>query len=120
MIVGGLGDGFGAASGLRALMSTGSGGSRGASGGDRARKSFTPRGKAQLDAENAVKNGGVNKCENCGQEVVPGQRNERGVSPPWNQRERDHIIPRSKGGDGAPKNGQVLCRSCNNQKSDTM
>ncbi|WP_414674555.1 HNH endonuclease [Luteibacter sp.] len=28
----------------------------------------------------------------------------------------DHVIARSKGGDGSPENGQVLCRECNNDK----
>jgi hypothetical protein len=84
----------------------------------RAGKSFTPKGRQDIDATNAERNNGVNKCENCGVEVVPGRRNERGVAPPPNQRERDHIVPKSKGGNGAPSNGQVLCRTCNNVKSD--
>ncbi|WP_324603286.1 RHS repeat-associated core domain-containing protein [Leptospira santarosai] len=93
---------------------------KGSSGGPRSGKSFTPKGKQEIDNANAAKYGGVNKCENCGVDVVPGQRNEKGVSPPWNQRERDHIIPKSKGGDGSPSNGQILCRECNNGKSDKL
>nr|WP_082280016.1 RHS repeat-associated core domain-containing protein [Leptospira interrogans] len=93
---------------------------KGTSGGSRAGKSFTPKGKQEIDNANAAKYGGVNKCENCGVAVTPGQRNEKGVSPPWNQRERDHIIPKSKGGDGSPSNGQILCRACNNEKSDKL
>ena len=65
-------------------------------------------------------NNGVNKCAICGQEVVPGRKSEPGVTPPLAQRERDHIIARSKGGDGAPENGQVLCRDCNLHKSDNQ
>ncbi|WP_407653764.1 HNH endonuclease [Archangium lipolyticum] len=30
----------------------------------------------------------------------------------------DHVIPRAKGGEGDPDNGQVLCRDCNLKKSD--
>jgi 5-methylcytosine-specific restriction endonuclease McrA len=92
----------------------------GAAGGIRAGKDFTPAGKRQIDADNAAKNRGANKCENCGVEVVPGQKSERGVSPPGNQRERDHIVPKSRGGDGSPENGQVLCRDCNLDKSDKV
>ncbi|MEZ4302548.1 MAG: HNH endonuclease [Polyangiaceae bacterium] len=92
----------------------------GARGGQRAGKAFTPRAKAQIDAENAARNGGANACENCGTKVTPGERSQRGVKPPLNERQRDHIFPRSKGGDGDPSNGQILCRDCNLNKSDKL
>lgn len=38
--------------------------------------------------------------------------------PPPAETQVDHVIPRVKGGDGAPPNGQVLCRDCNNKKGD--
>jgi RHS repeat-associated protein len=90
----------------------------GVAGGERAGKAFTPGGKAKIDAENAAAHGGVNVCEGCGTEVVPGQKSTTGVTPPSNERQRDHIIPKSKGGDGSPENGQILCRGCNLEKSD--
>ncbi|WP_437949416.1 RHS repeat-associated core domain-containing protein [Sorangium sp. So ce296] len=111
----------------QALMSQGSGSrgpqgtapsAGGTAGGPRSGKSFTPSGKKEIDAANAASNGGVNKCANCGTDVVPGKRSEAGERPPGNERQRDHIIPRSKGGDGGPSNGQILCRSCNIRKSD--
>lgn len=86
--------------------------------GSREGKAFTPAGKKEIDAANAAKNGGTNKCENCGTEVVPAEKSQSGVTPPPNQRERDHIVPKSKGGEGAPSNGQILCRECNLEKSD--
>jgi hypothetical protein len=91
---------------------------KGSARGSRVGKTFTPAGKKEIDAANAAKNDGVNKCENCGVEVVPGQKSQSGVPPPANQRERDHVIPKSKGGDGTPANGQILCRECNLEKSD--
>jgi RHS repeat-associated protein len=79
---------------------------------------FTRSGKRKIDEANARKYGGTNVCEKCKVEVVPGKRHEKGVTPPGNERHRDHIDPRSKGGRGTPDNGQVLCRTCNLEKSD--
>jgi uncharacterized protein RhaS with RHS repeats len=92
--------------------------SDGTADGARAGKQFTPKGKAEIDASNAERHGGVNACEECGLRVVPGQKSQRGVTPPGNERHRDHIVPKSKGGDGDPSNGQILCRDCNLKKSD--
>jgi hypothetical protein len=100
--------------------SAGKGVAKGTAGGTRAGKSFTPKGKAEIDAANAERHGGVNVCVNCGVQVVPGQRSQRGVTPPGNERHRDHQIPKSKGGDGDPSNGQILCRTCNLDKSDKL
>lgn len=91
----------------------------GTAGGSRAGKSFTANGRAEIDSANAQRNGGVNVCEECNEVVVPGQKSQRGVTPPSNERQRDHIIPRSAGGDGDPSNGQILCRACNLKKSDS-
>ncbi|QUJ67377.1 HNH endonuclease [Photobacterium sp. GJ3] len=40
------------------------------------------------------------------------------MTPPENERHRDHISPRSKGGDGTLENGQILCCRCNLDKSN--
>jgi RHS repeat-associated protein len=84
----------------------------------RAGKAFTKRGKDIVKEENAAKNGGKVKCENCGVETVPGKKSESGVTPPGNEAQVDHIDAKSKGGAGDPSNGQVLCRDCNIKKSD--
>ncbi len=85
---------------------------RGTSGGARSGKRFTKKGKGEIDASNADRNGGANVCESCEVPVVPAQQSTRGVTPPKNERHRDHIVPRSKGGDGEPSNGQVQYLSC--------
>ena len=93
-------------------------GAQGTAGGDRAGKPFTPAGKEQVKSENATQNGGQTTCSNCGQATVPAKQSESGVAPPKNETQVDHKIPQSKGGDGSPSNGQVLCRDCNLKKSD--
>jgi 5-methylcytosine-specific restriction endonuclease McrA len=92
----------------------------GTSDGDRAGKAFTPKGREIVIDANKVENGGVTTCEYCGTQTIPGTRSAQGVSPPSNETNVDHIIPKSKGGNGDPSNGQVLCRGCNLDKSDTM
>jgi 5-methylcytosine-specific restriction endonuclease McrA len=81
---------------------------------------FTKKGKTTVNQKNAEQNDGKNQCENCGVDTVPGQQHTKGVTPPDNEAQVDHVIPRAKGGDGAPENGQVLCRECNIKKSDKL
>jgi hypothetical protein len=92
----------------------------GAAGGERAGKSFTKKGKEEVIDANRQANTGATICEGCGVGTVPAQRSQRGVTPPRNETQVDHIVPRSRGGDGAPPNGQVLCRGCNRDKSDKV
>lgn len=92
----------------------------GSAGVDRSGKTFTAKTKKEIDEANAAKFDGVNRCENCGVEAVPAKQSKRGVTPPLNERHRDHIIPRSRGGDGTLANGQILCRECNLIKRDTL
>ncbi|HEX5747467.1 MAG TPA: HNH endonuclease [Archangium sp.] len=79
---------------------------------------FTKKGKAAVKKENAEKNDGKNKCEICSVEAVPAKQHQQGVTPPKNEAQVEHVIPRAKGGEGEPDNGQVLCRDCNIKKSD--
>jgi hypothetical protein len=87
-------------------------------GATRAGKAFTKRGKDLVKEENAAKNGGKTKCENCGVETVAEKKSEKGVTPPGNETHVDHIEPKSKDGAGEPSNGPALCRDCNLEKSD--
>ena len=79
---------------------------------------FTQKDKDAVKQDNASRNEGKNRCANCGVETVPGEQHKKGVTPPKNETQVDHVIPRAKGGPGDPDNGQVLCRECNIEKSD--
>jgi len=79
---------------------------------------FTQKDKAVVKQDNASRNEGKNRCENCDVETVRAQQHKKGITPPKNETHVDHIIPRAKGGPGEPDNGQVLYRECNINKSD--
>ncbi|GAA3867446.1 RHS repeat-associated core domain-containing protein [Streptomyces lacrimifluminis] len=85
--------------------------------GSRPSKPFTPAGKGKVVDANNEKYG-VPTCEICGKEVTQPAKSQRGVTPPENEWQIDHIEPKSRGGSGDPSNGQVLCRVCNRTKSD--
>ena len=93
---------------------------KGTKGGKRAGKDFTKKGKGEVIDANKKSNNGTTVCEDCGTGTVPAKKSEKGVSPPSNETQVDHIFPKSKGGDGSPSNGQVLCRDCNRTKSDKV
>jgi RHS repeat-associated core domain len=88
----------------------------GAEGGIRAGKAFTRAGKAEVKAANAVAHDGKTVCGACGKETVPAQQSRAGVTPSGDETHVDHVIPKSKNGNGSPDNGQVLCRDCNLKK----
>ncbi|HDS1578972.1 TPA: HNH endonuclease [Stenotrophomonas maltophilia] len=93
---------------------------KGSAGGPRAGKDFTPAGKREVVQKNEQANGGQTTCEGCSVATTPAQQSQRGISTPKNETRVDHIIPKSKGGDGSPSNGQVLCSSCNIDKSNKV
>jgi hypothetical protein len=84
----------------------------------RSRLPFTKKGKSIVKEKNATQNDGKVICENCKVETVPGQKHAKDTTPPPNEAQVDHVIPKAKGGKGDPENGQVLCRDCNIKKSD--
>jgi len=88
------------------------------SSSNRAGKDFTEKGKREMINENKQSNGGKTVCQHCGVETTPGQKSQKGITPNKNETNVDHKIAKSKGGEGSPENGQVLCRNCNIDKSD--
>ncbi|PYC25582.1 type IV secretion protein Rhs [Pseudomonas jessenii] len=86
--------------------------------GSRKGKDFTTAGKKAVKEENLSRHGAMT-CELCESDVINAVRHQRGVRPPDNEAHIDHIIPKSKNGSGTPENGQVLCRICNLDKSDS-
>ena len=60
----------------------------------------------------------TNKCEQCKQNVIKPKKSKRGIKPPKNEWQIDHIDPDSLGGSNKGENGQLLCRRCNRKKSN--
>ena len=62
---------------------------------------------------------GVWRCRYCRVEVMPLDQEQLG----WDGRpypERDHVIPRSRGGNGTLANSAVACQGCNVRKADRL
>lgn len=85
-------------------------------GRSRPGKAFTKKQKQTVKQKNAEAHAGTNHCENCDVETVPGKKHEKGVTPPRNETQVDHKVPKAKGGPGDVDNAQVLCRDCNLKK----
>lgn len=86
--------------------------------GSRKGKDFTRAGKEAVKAEN-IRNHGSLTCEKCNTDVISAVQHQKGVTPPDNEAHIDHKKPKAKNGSGTPENGQVLCRVCNLDKSDS-
>ena len=79
-------------------------------------KYFTRTQKRNIIQENRNKNNGVVKSDISGEELVAPRKSQRGVVPPDNEWQIDHIYPRDKGGTNSYANAQVLSRKENRQK----
>ena len=78
-------------------------------------KNFTPGQKKDAIEKNVDVNGQPT-CVNCGTETVPPRQNKKGVTPPGNETQIDHRVPKAQGGTNDPSNADLLCRDCNLQK----
>ncbi len=81
-------------------------------------KDFTASQKAQIIQQNKINNNGVVKSDLSGQTLVPPQKSMKGVTPPANEWQIDHIIPKSAGGTNSFSNAQILSREENRIKWD--
>jgi len=87
---------------------------------DGAGKPFSRATKKAILEANRQRNGGVLRSDKSGELLVPSQKSQSGVTPPSNEAQVDHIVPKSRGGANVPSNGQVLSRKENRDKSDSM
>jgi HNH endonuclease len=83
-------------------------------------RDFTAAQKREFLARNRERNNGVLRSDQTGAELVPSSRSQRGVKPPPNEAQVDHIQPKSKGGTNANSNAQILSRQENRAKSNGL
>ncbi|CAB3748826.1 tRNA nuclease CdiA-2 [Paraburkholderia solisilvae] len=87
-------------------------------------KNFTAAQKQKIYQQNMESNGGVLRSDMDGAELVMPTKSQKGVTPPSNEAQIDHIVPRNAAdADGAQgtnsySNAQVLSRDQNRQKSN--
>jgi hypothetical protein len=87
---------------------------------DGALLNFTKAQKEEVLALNRLKNGGVVRSAVNGEILIRPQKSQKGVTPPRNEWQVDHIIPRSKGGADSVENAQILSREENRRKSNKL
>jgi hypothetical protein len=79
-------------------------------------KDFTPAQKNKVIEENRKMNDGVVKSDQSGVEAVKPSKSQKGVTPPDNEWQIDHVVPKDKGGTNSYDNAQVLTRKENREK----
>ncbi len=69
---------------------------------------------------NREHNGGVLWDDVTGEVMQGSSKSTRGVTPPQNEAQVDHIIPQSRGGTRTSSNLELRTRKNNRDKSDTL
>lgn len=91
---------------------------RGAAGGRRAGKPHTQAAKQK------ARDAAGPDCPRCGTTMTEPTQRTKGSTVYPAEAQGDHIIPKSKGGDGATvkdqRNIEVICAECNNKKRDRI
>lgn len=79
---------------------------------------YTQGGRFSRSTKKATAERANNRCEYCSTETVQAKKSERGITPPKNEGQTDHVEPRAHGGDNSPENAAHSCRECNRRHSD--
>jgi RHS repeat-associated protein len=95
------------------------GGEAAAKEGVEAYKKYTPGGNFSKKTKSDIADQAGHQCEYCGVNTVAAKKSERGVKPPKNEGQTDHVVPRSEGGTNAPSNAAHACRDCNRNLSNS-
>jgi RHS repeat-associated protein len=83
-------------------------------------KGFTQAQKRRILDLNRARHGGELRSDLSGEQLVPARQSQRGVTPPPNEAQVDHVYPRSRGGSNTVDNSQVLSRQENRAKSNKV
>lgn len=80
----------------------------------------TSRQVREMKEANRAQNDGVLKDDVTGEPMIDSAKSQKGVTPPTNEAQVDHMIPQSKGGTRSFDNLQLRTRQNNRAKSDSM
>ncbi|TYQ27274.1 RHS repeat-associated core domain-containing protein [Pseudanabaena sp. UWO310] len=87
-------------------------------------KDFTAAQKRKILEENRSRNGGELRDDDTDELLVPSQKSIKGITPPQNEAQVDHIIPKNpadpdvSAGTNSYKNAKVISRANNRAKSN--
>jgi hypothetical protein len=80
----------------------------------------TPRQAKEMKAANRKHNNGVLRDDVTGEVAIDSKKPTRGITPPRNEAQVDHINPVSNGGTREMKNLQIRTRQNNRKKSNKL
>ncbi|WP_293313893.1 putative Ig domain-containing protein [Microcoleus sp. PH2017_08_TRC_O_A] len=89
-------------------------------------KDFTAAQKKKIYEENKKRNGGVLRDDETGEILVPPQKNKPGVTPPSNEAQVDHLMPKTPAdpsvtpGSNSYQNARLISRARNRAKSNKL